>query len=60
MNPARDSLQTDQYDTLYREFRWQVPPHFNIAEVCCARWASEPARIALYCEDEAGATCELT
>ena len=29
----------DRYDTLYREFRWHVPAQFNIAQVCCSRWA---------------------
>lgn len=29
----------DAYARLHREFSWSVPTHFNIAEVCCARWA---------------------
>lgn len=29
----------DEYDALHRGFRWQVPEFFNIAEVCCTRWA---------------------
>jgi acetyl-CoA synthetase len=44
----------DDYRALYRSFRWHVPAEFNIAGVCCRRWASETSRIALYCEDEAG------
>ncbi|HET7772737.1 MAG TPA: AMP-binding protein [Burkholderiaceae bacterium] len=46
----------DHYDALYREFRWQVPEAFNIAEVCCERWARDPQhrhRIALI-EEAAG------
>ena len=31
--------ERDRYDAIYRSFRWQVPVRFNIAEVCCARWA---------------------
>ena len=50
----------DRYTTLYEEFRWHVPEQFNIAEVCCARWAGEPDRIALYCEDEDGQEQQLT
>ncbi len=49
---------TDQYQALYNSFRWLVPPAFNIAEVCCHRWADSTAdarRIALYIEDEDGA-----
>jgi hypothetical protein len=28
----------DAYETIYRDFRWQVPPEFNWFEACCARW----------------------
>ena len=51
---------SDSYDTLYREFRWHVPAQLNIAQVCCARWADDPSRIAMYYEDEAGQTATLT
>jgi acetyl-CoA synthetase len=27
---------------MHEGFRWQVPEHFNIAQVCCARWAGRP------------------
>ncbi len=30
----------EAYARLHREFTWAVPPHFNIAQVCCARWAA--------------------
>ncbi|WP_309683109.1 AMP-binding protein [Polaromonas sp.] len=29
----------DHYAALHQGFRWQVDEHFNIAEVCCRRWA---------------------
>ena len=29
----------DHYDAMHRGFRWQVPEYFNMAEVCCSRWA---------------------
>ena len=29
----------DHYDALHKSFRWQVDESFNIAEVCCSRWA---------------------
>ena len=45
---------TDQYNALYQNFRWQVPERFNIAEVCCRRWASDRSKFALYFEDDAG------
>lgn len=34
--PARD-----KHAALHAAFRWQVPPRFNIASVCCARWARD-------------------
>ena len=38
----------DEYDTLYNDFRWHVPARFNIAEVCCTRWARDtPHAIAI-------------
>lgn len=40
--------QADQYAALYQDFHWQVPADFNIAALCCTRWASEPDRIAIY------------
>ena len=50
----------DRYDELYRGFRWQVPGHYNIARACCARWAADPSRTALYWEDESGAQATWT
>lgn len=41
----------DHYDELYDRFRWHVPENFNIADVCCARWAKDTQRIAIYCDD---------
>ncbi|HUR89948.1 MAG TPA: AMP-binding protein [Ramlibacter sp.] len=33
------SRTPDNYPAMHANFRWEVPPHFNIAEVCCGRWA---------------------
>ena len=30
------------YARLHQEFSWDVPEYFNIAQVCCARWAADP------------------
>ncbi len=30
------------YQRLHTEFTWPVPVHFNIAQVCCGRWATAP------------------
>jgi acetyl-CoA synthetase len=37
----------DAYRELHGAFRWQVPARFNIARVCCTRWAQDPASAAL-------------
>ena len=52
--PARP---TDAYDQLHTGFRWQVPERFNIAQVCCGRWARQPRtarRVAVAWEHEDG------
>jgi len=60
MAAVEQSVSVDQYETLYREFRWQVPARFNIAEVCCRRWAADAGRIAVHYEDDQGHTETLT
>src|SRR5437667_5811617 len=45
----------DRYAELYGGFRWTVPARYNIAHACCAQWAADRSRFALYWEDEAGA-----
>jgi hypothetical protein len=38
----------DNYDELYRQFRWQIPARYNIGVDVCDRWAErEPERVAL-------------
>jgi acetyl-CoA synthetase len=46
----------DRYRELYDGFRWKVPADFNIAHWACRRWAKDRHRLALYWEDESGAT----
>jgi acetyl-CoA synthetase len=38
----RVSHPNDAYETVHRQFAWQVPAVFNMAEVCCGRWARSP------------------
>ena len=46
----------DRYAALHAGFRWQVPADFNIAEVCCTRWARDtPDAVAIRFESEDGA-----
>src|SRR3954470_14519565 len=36
------------YDAVYRQFRWNIPPRYNIGIDCCDRWAAqEPDRLAI-------------
>jgi acetyl-CoA synthetase len=38
----------DNYDDIYRQFRWQVPARYNIGVDVCDRWADvEPGRLAI-------------
>ncbi len=32
----------EAYSRVHSSFTWAVPAHFNIAQVCCARWAALP------------------
>jgi acetyl-CoA synthetase len=32
----------DHYASMHNGFRWKVPQHFNMAEVCSRRWAAKP------------------
>ena len=44
-------LQEDVYANLYETYRWQVPADFNITELCCSRWSSDPDRVAIFFDD---------
>ena len=38
----------DNYDDIYRQFRWNVPARYNIGVDVCDRWAAqEPGRLAI-------------
>jgi acetyl-CoA synthetase len=40
--------QSRSYEEIYRNFRWQVPPEFNIGIEVCDRWAArDPDRLAI-------------
>ena len=53
-------MTADRYAELCAAWRWNVPPSFNIADVCSRRWAADRTRFALYWEDEDGATAAYT
>ena len=52
--------ETADYDSLYRDFRWQVPARFNIATSACDRHADGSGRLALIYVDEDGATSRFS
>lgn len=60
--PVSDTVlpQGKTYEEVYARFRWSVPPAFNIAVDICDRHAGDPARVAMFYEDEAGSVSEHT
>ena len=44
----------DRYHEICRAHRWQVPDPFNIADVCCRRWAADGRRTALIAVSDGG------
>ncbi len=48
--------EASSYGELYRDFRWDIPPRFNIATACCDRHADGSGRPALIYVDEDGGT----
>ncbi len=54
-------MTQDVHAALHGAFRWHVPEHFNIAEVCCARWARDtPRAVAIHYEHEDGRAGRFT
>ncbi|MFV2090297.1 MAG: AMP-binding protein, partial [Pseudomonadales bacterium] len=43
--------EADSYEEICRNFRWEIPEHYNIANDVCDRHADDPERIALIHED---------
>ena len=53
----------DAHAALHAGLHWQVPALFNIAQVCCTRWAQDPRtaqRVAISWESEGGRSGQLT
>ncbi len=51
---------TDRYQEIRAAYRWEVPPDFNIAHAVCGRHAGAGSRLAMFWEDESGATASFT
>lgn len=51
----------DNYDDLYRDFRWDIPDRFNMGVAVSDRWAADnPERVAIYDHGTAGDAGTLT
>ena len=58
---ALAAREADRYERIHRAFRWQVPASFNLAEVCCARWARlTPEAVAIVWEHEDGRRADFS
>ena len=60
---SRTATPPDALALLHQGLHWQVPEHFNIAEVCCTRWARQAAsarQVAIAWEHEDGRRGTLT
>jgi acetyl-CoA synthetase len=54
---SRTAPLVDAHALLHQGLHWQVPEHFNIAQVCCTRWAGQTdsaRRVAIAWEHEDG------
>ena len=48
------------FDELRRDFRWQIPRRYNIGVDVCDKHAARGGEVALYLENAAGDTAEIT
>lgn len=59
----RQRSESDPYSQVHDGFQWRVPEKFNIAQVCCARWAALPDaanRVAIYAMQAQGESASHT
>lgn len=57
--PALPDRITD-YESSYKEFRWDIPDRFNFAAEVVDAWADDPNRLAMIWVNDAGAERRLT
>jgi acetyl-CoA synthetase len=54
-------MARDVHAVLHGGFHWRVPENFNIAEVCCTRWARDtPDAVAIHYQHEDGRAGRFT
>ena len=46
--------ETATYEKLYRDFRWNIPARFNMAQACCDRHADGDKLALFYIDDDGG------
>ena len=52
---------SDAYALIHGAFRWQVPEHLSIAELCCGRWAREtPDAPAILFDSDSGCRAQYS
>lgn len=50
----------DTYEAVRREFRWNIPQTYNIAQDLCDKWAADSGRLALIYEQRDGAVLRFS
>jgi acetyl-CoA synthetase len=60
MTVSSNEPAAPDYQRLYADFRWDVAPDFNLATLCCSRWAGDAKRVAVLFEDDAGNASSLS
>ena len=50
----------ESYEDICRNFSWQIPEYFNIADAVCDRWADDTTRIAMTHENLDGSVKNFT
>jgi acetyl-CoA synthetase len=53
-------MTVDRYRDICAAHRWRVPPDFNIGHAVCARHTTDASRLAMFWEDEDGASESYT
>ncbi len=52
MGISTETAAHDRHAQLHHDFHWLLPDDFNIAQLCCRRWADDPNRIAIQFDDD--------
>ncbi|MBN2491603.1 MAG: AMP-binding protein, partial [Planctomycetes bacterium] len=55
---AKRSAHPTDYESLYREFRWEVPEYYNFGFDVMDRWAEDRTKLALVSIDRSGAKAD--